>query len=101
MKKWLIRIVIVVLAVFLFIGLCPFSTEIHYSGTDYEFSLAGDGAVAEHEVIIDGVYSSSLFLKDHFQGTFFSYTQSFNFTYTLFYVVKHTVWNDRKTHAFQ
>jgi len=71
MKKWIIRIAIILVAAFLFVGLVPFSKEVHYSGTDYEFSLAGDGAVAEHKVIIDGTYSSSLFLKDRFWGTFY------------------------------
>ena len=71
MKKWIIRIAIILVAAFLLIGLVPFSKEIHYSGIDYEFSLAGDGAVAEHKVIIDGTYSSSLFLKDRFWGTFY------------------------------
>ena len=50
MKKWIIRIAIALLAIFLLIGLIPFSKEIHYSGTAYEFSLAYDGAVAEHEI---------------------------------------------------
>lgn len=71
MKKWVIRITIALLAVFLLLGLIPFSKEIHYSGTAYEFSLAHDGAVAEHEVLIDGTYSTSLFLKDCFWGTFY------------------------------
>lgn len=71
MKKWIIRIVIFLVAVFVLIGLIPFSKEIHYSGTGYEFSLASDGAVAEHEILIDGTYSTCLFLKDHFQGTFY------------------------------
>lgn len=71
MKKWIIRIAIILLAAFLLIGLVPFSKEIHYTGTGYEFSWASDGAVAEHEIIIDGTYSTSLFLKDHFQGTFY------------------------------
>lgn len=55
----------------LLIGIIPFSKEIDYSGTAYEFSLAADGAVAEHEVVIDGTYSSVLFLKDRFWGTFY------------------------------
>ena len=71
MKKWMFRIAVVLLGVFLLIGIIPFSKEIHYSGTDYEFSLAADGAVAEHEVLIDGTYTASLFLKDNFQGTFY------------------------------
>jgi len=71
MKKWLVSSVLVLLAVFLLIGLIPFSKEIDYSGTAYEFSLAADGAVAEHEVVIDGTYSSILFLKDRFWGTFY------------------------------
>ena len=71
MKKWIVRIVITLLALFLLIGLIPFSEEIHYSGTGYEFSLASDGAIAEHEIVIDGTYSSILFLKDRFWGTFY------------------------------
>lgn len=71
MKKWIIRIGIFLVLAFVLIGLIPFSKEIHYSGTEYEFSLAADGAVAEHEVIIDGTYYSSLFLKDRFHGTFY------------------------------
>ena len=71
MKRWIIRIVIAVLAIFLLVGLVPFSKEIHYSGTGYEFSLASDGTVAEHEIRIDGTYSSILFLKDRFWGTFY------------------------------
>ena len=71
MKKWIIRIIVTLMAIFVLIGLIPFPKEIHYSGTDYEFSLASDGAVAEHEVIIDGTYYSSLFLKDGFWGTFY------------------------------
>ena len=71
MKKWILRIVAVLLGVFLLLGLIPFSKEISYSGTAYEFALASDGAVAEHEVVIDGTYSSILFLKDRFWGTFY------------------------------
>ena len=71
MKKWIIRIAIALLAIFLLIGLIPFSKEIHYSGTAYEFSLASDGAVEKHEILIDGTYSSILFLKDHFWGKFY------------------------------
>ena len=71
MKKWIIRIAATLLALFLLIGLIPFSKDIHYSGTAYEFSLASDGAVAEHEILIDGTYSSILFLKDRFLGKFY------------------------------
>ena len=71
MKKWIIRIAATLLALFLLIGLIPFSKDIHYSGTAYEFSLASDGAVAEHEILIDGTYSSILFLKDRFWGKFY------------------------------
>ena len=71
MKKWIIRILVALAAVFVLIGLIPFSKEIHYSGTAYEFSLAADGAVAQHEVLIDGTYSSIFFLKDRFWGTFY------------------------------
>ena len=71
MKKWIIRMVIFLVAVFVLIGLIPFSKEIHYSGIGYEFSLAADGAVAEHEIVIDGTYSTILFLKDRFWGTFY------------------------------
>ena len=71
MKKWIIRGIVGLLAVFLLIGLIPFSKEVYYSGTAYEFSLASDGAVAKHEVLIDGTYSSCLFLKDRFWGTFY------------------------------
>lgn len=71
MRKWIIRIAIILLACFLLLGLIPFSKEIQYTGTAYEFSLAADGAVAEHEVVIDGTYSTSLFLKDSFYGTFY------------------------------
>ena len=71
MKKWVLRIVAALLGVFLLIGIIPFSKEIHYTGTDYEFSLSADGAVAEHEVLIDGTYSACLFLKDRFWGTFY------------------------------
>ena len=71
MKRWISRIVILCMAVFLLLGLVPFSKEIHYSGIAYEFSLQADGAVAEHEVVIDGTYSTILFLKDRFWGTFY------------------------------
>ena len=71
MKKWIIRILTACVALFLLIGIIPFSKEIYYTGTDYEFSLANDGAVAEHEVVIDGTYSFILFLKDRFWGTFY------------------------------
>ena len=71
MKKWIIRIAIALLAIFLLIGLIPFSKEIYYSGTAYEFSLVSDGAVAEHEILINGTYSSILFLKDLFWGKFY------------------------------
>lgn len=67
----MIRIFVAFLAVFLLVGLIPFSKEIYYSGIDCEFSMASDGAVAEHEVLIDGTYSSCLFLKDRFKGTFY------------------------------
>lgn len=63
--------IIVLLMLFLLAGLIPFSKDISYSGTAYEFSLASDGAVAEHEVLIDGTYSTCLFLKDKFWGTFY------------------------------
>ena len=71
MKKWVIRTVIVLVAVFILLGLVPFSKEIHYTGIGYAFSLAADGAVAEHEIVIDGTYSTILFLKDRFWGTFY------------------------------
>ena len=71
MKKWMLRITAVLLGAFLLLGLIPFSKEISYRGTAYEFALAHDGAVAEHEVVIDGTYSSILFLKDRFWGTFY------------------------------
>ena len=71
MKKWILRITVVLLGAFLLLGLIPFSEEISYSGTAYEFALESDGAVAEHEVIIDGTYSTVLFLKDRFWGTFY------------------------------
>ena len=71
MKKWIIRIVVALVAAFLLIGIVPFSKEIRYSGIGYEFSLASDGAVAELEILIDGTYSSSLLLKDRFWGTFY------------------------------
>ena len=71
MKKWIVRSILVLLAAFLLLGLIPFSKEIRYSGTAYEFSLANDGAVAEHEIVIDGTYSSILFLKDRFWGKFY------------------------------
>ena len=71
MKRWLSRIALLCIALFLLFGLIPFSKEIHYTGTAYEFALQADGAVAEHEVVIDGTYSSILFLKDRFWGTFY------------------------------
>ena len=71
MKKWIVRSILALLAAFLLLGLIPFSKEIRYSGTAYEFSLASDGAVAEREILIDGTYSSCLFLKDCFWGTFY------------------------------
>lgn len=71
MKKWIIRTVLVLLAVFVLLGFIPFSKQIQYSGTEYSFSPAFDGAVAEHQVIVDGTYSSILFLKDRFWGTFY------------------------------
>lgn len=71
MKKWIIRIAILLVAIFVLMGFIPFSKEIHYSGIGYEFSLASDGAVAEHEILIDGTYSFCLFLKDRFKGTFY------------------------------
>lgn len=71
MKKWVLRITVVLLGAFLLLGLIPFSKEISYSGTAYEFALSSDGAVAEHEVIIDGTYSTILLLKDRFWGTFY------------------------------
>lgn len=71
MKKKILSIVAALLAAFLLVGLIPFSKEIHYSGTACEYALAADGAVAEHEVLIDGTYSSILFLKDRFWGTFY------------------------------
>ena len=71
MKKWILKGLAVLLGVFLLLGLIPFSKEIYYNGTAYEFALARDGAVAEHEVVINGTYSTSLFLKDCFWGTFY------------------------------
>ena len=71
MKVWILRLAVILVAIFVLMGLIPFSKEIHYSGIGYEFSLASDSAVAEHEVLIDGTYSACLFLKDRFQGTFY------------------------------
>lgn len=71
MKKWILRIFLALLGLFLLLGFIPFSKQIHYSGTAYEFTLAQDSAVAEHNVVIDGTYSSCLFLKDCFWGTFY------------------------------
>jgi len=71
MKKWIIRAVIILLVVLLFIGIIPFEKEISYSATDYEFALDRDGAVASHEVRIEGKYYTSFLLKDRFNGTFY------------------------------
>ena len=71
MKKWIVRSLFILLIAFLLIGILSFSKEIEYAGTAYEFSLESDGAVAEHEVLINGTYSSILFLKDHFWGKFY------------------------------
>ena len=71
MKKWIIRSVVILIAVFLFIGIIPFEKEISYCATDFEFALEGDGAVASHEVLIEGKYYTSLLLKDQFMGTFY------------------------------
>ena len=71
MKKWIVRTVIILLAVLLFIGIIPFEKEISYYATDYEFALDRDGAVASHEVRIEGKYYTSLLLKDRFAGTFY------------------------------
>ena len=71
MKKWIIRSILILLIVLLFIGIIPFEKEISYSATDYEFALDRDGAVASHEVRIEGKYYTSLLLKDRFDGTFY------------------------------
>ena len=68
MKKWIVRTVIILLAVLLFIGIIPFEKEISYYATDYEFALDRDGAVAPHEVRIAGKYYTSFLLKDRFLG---------------------------------
>ena len=71
MKKWIIRSILILLVVLLFIGIIPFEKEISYSATDYEFALDRDGAVASHEVRIEGKYYTSFLLKDRFNGTFY------------------------------
>ena len=71
MKKWIIRAVIILLGALLFIGIIPFEKKISYSATDYEFALDRDGAVASHEVRIEGKYYTSFLLKDRFDGTFY------------------------------
>ena len=71
MKKWIVRSILILLAILLFIGIIPFEKEISYRATDYEFALASDGAVAEHEVRIEGTYYTSILLKDRFWGTFY------------------------------
>lgn len=71
MKKWVVRTVIILLAVLLFIGIIPFEKEVSYCATDYEFALDRDGAVASHEVRIEGKYYTSFLLKDRFWGTFY------------------------------
>ena len=71
MKKWIVRTVIILLAVLLFVGIIPFEKEISYHATDYEFALDRDGAVASHEVRIEGKYYTRLLLKDQFSGTFY------------------------------
>lgn len=71
MKKWIIRSILILLAVLLFMGIIPFEKEISYCATDYEFALDRDGAVATHEVRIEGKYYTSFLLKDRFQGTFY------------------------------
>lgn len=71
MKKRILWVVIALAAVLVLVGMIPFSRDIHYEGTDFEFSLSSDGAVAEHDILIDGTYSSSFLLKDRFRGTFY------------------------------
>ena len=71
MKKWIVRTVIILLVALLFVGIIPFEKEISYRATDYEFALAEDGAVASHEVRIEGKYYTSILLKDRFWGTFY------------------------------
>ena len=71
MKKRILGMSVMILAACLLLGVMPVSKEVYYAGTAYEFSLSADGAVAEHEVLIDGTYSSILFLKDRFWGTFY------------------------------
>ena len=71
MKKWIVRTVIILLAVLLFIGIIPFEKVISYYATDYEFALDRDGAVATHEVRIEGKYYTSFLLKDRFWGKFY------------------------------
>ena len=66
MKKWIVRTVIILLVALLFVGIIPFEKEISYRATDYEFALAEDGAVASHEVRIEGKYYTSILLKDRF-----------------------------------
>ena len=71
MKKWIVRTVILLLAVLLFIGIIPFEKEVCYCATDYEFALDKDGAVESHEVRIEGKYYASFLLKDRFRGSFY------------------------------
>ena len=71
MKKWIVRSILILLAILLFIGIIPFEKEISYNATDYEFALDRDGAVASHEVRIEGKYYTTLLLKDRFWGTFY------------------------------
>ena len=71
MKKWIVRTAVIFLAVLLFVGIIPFEKEISYHATDYEFALDRDGAVASHEVRIEGKYYTRLLLKDQFSGTFY------------------------------
>ena len=71
MKKWIVRTVIILLAILLLVGIIPFEKEISYCSTDYEFALDKDGIVESHDVRIEGKYYTSFLLKDHFQGTFY------------------------------
>ena len=71
MKKWIVRSLFMLLAVFLLIGVIPFSEAVYYCGTDYEFSPIDETLAIPHEVIVEGTYSTIFLLKDRFYGTVF------------------------------
>lgn len=49
----------------------PFPTKVRCAGTAVEYSLSDESFAVEHQILIEGRYYRSVFLKDFYKGTFY------------------------------